>query len=108
MNPTMDQLRTRVGEIMGVDPADIVVGGNRRPRTVLARQAMAWLLRERGLSLYEVADLVGYKDHTSVMFAMDKMTTQPEALRQRLQEACADLLPEVIQAHVRKRMISWR
>ena len=108
MKPTMNQLRIRVGEIMGVAPTDMRVGGNRRPRTVLARQAVAWLLRERGLSLYEVADLVGYKDHTSVMFATDKMAVQPEALRKRLQEACEDLLPEVIQAHKRKRMISWR
>lgn len=103
----IDQLWIRVSEIFSINPADARVGGNRRPRTVLARQAVAWLLHERGLSLHEVAAIMGYKDHTSVMDATAKMEKQPEDLRARLQEACADQLPEVVHAHARKRAVTW-
>ena len=47
-----------------------VLSPSRLKTVVAARNACCWHLRELGMSLPEVATLVGFSDHTSVMHAV--------------------------------------
>lgn len=52
-----------------------LLGTSRAQRVALPRQILMYLLRsELGISLQEVGRLVGGKDHTTVMYAVDKIS----------------------------------
>lgn len=53
----------------------------RRPRVVAARrEAAVRLRRELGMSYPQIAKVLGYKDHTTVMHAIRRATRQLEAV----------------------------
>jgi chromosomal replication initiation ATPase DnaA len=54
-------------------PAARILAGRRDYRTTRARHAAAWLLHRSGLSLREVATVLGYTDHTTAAYACRKI-----------------------------------
>ncbi|MGE5264546.1 MAG: chromosomal replication initiator protein DnaA [Acidobacteriota bacterium] len=86
---TVDQVLAAVAEYYRVDIADLT-GRSRSKEVVLPRQMAMYLLREEtGASLPQIGDLLGGRDHTTVMYAHDKMTEQIEMDNQRRREAIA-------------------
>ncbi|HEX9076321.1 MAG TPA: chromosomal replication initiator protein DnaA [Anaerolineae bacterium] len=86
---TVDQVLAAVAEYYRVDIADLT-GRSRNKEVVLPRQMAMYLLREEtGASLPQIGELLGGRDHTTVMYAHDKMTEQIETDNQRRREAIA-------------------
>ncbi len=76
---TVDQVLTVVAEFYHVDIADLT-GRSRNKEVVVPRQVAMYLLREEtDTSLPQIGDLLGGRDHTTVMYAHDKISEQIEA-----------------------------
>jgi chromosomal replication initiator protein len=54
-------------------PRAALLGGSRQRHIVQARQALAWALRQTHpeLSLAAIGDLLGGRDHTTIMWALE-------------------------------------
>ena len=67
-----DVVRT-VAEVFGI-PMDRIMGRDRTQEVALPRQIAMYLLREEAnLSLPQIGDAIGGRDHTTVMYACDKV-----------------------------------
>ena len=70
---TVEQVLTVVADFYRVDLSDLT-GRSRNKEIVLPRQMAMYLLREEtGASLPQIGELLGGRDHTTVMYAHDKM-----------------------------------
>jgi len=86
---TVDYVIAIVAEFYRVDIADLT-GRSRNKEVVLPRQVAMYLLREEtDASLPQIGDLLGGRDHTTVMYAHDKITEQIEADDTRRREILA-------------------
>ncbi len=86
---TVEQVIAVVAEYYHVDIADLT-GRSRNKEVVLPRQVAMYLLREEtDASLPQIGDLLGGRDHTTVMYAHDKITEQIEADDTRRREILA-------------------
>ena len=75
---TVEQVLSVVAEFYRVDIADLT-GRSRNKEIVVPRQVAMFLLREEtDASLPQIGDLLGGRDHTTVMYAHDKITEQIE------------------------------
>ncbi len=86
---TVDQVLAVVAEYYRVDVADLT-GRSRSKEVVVPRQMAMYLLREEtGASLPQIGELLGGRDHTTVMYAHDKIADLVETDSQRRREALA-------------------
>ncbi len=86
---TPEQVLLAVAEYYRVDIADLT-GRSRNKEVVLPRQVAMYLLREEtGTSLPQIGDLLGGRDHTTVMYAHEKMSEQIETDDNRRREILA-------------------
>lgn len=86
---TVDYVIAIVAEFYRVDIADLT-GRSRNKEVVLPRQVAMYLLREEtDASLPQIGDLLGGRDHTTVMYAHDKITEQIETDDARRREILA-------------------
>jgi len=86
---TADQIIQAIAEFYRVDLVDLT-GRGRSKEIVLPRQMAMYLLREEtGASLPQIGELLGGRDHTTVMYACDKMAEQIETDNQRRRELLA-------------------
>ncbi len=86
---TPEQVLAAVAEQYRVDIADLC-GRGRSKEIVTPRQMAMYLLREEtGASLPQIGDLLGGRDHTTVMYAHDKISEEIETNDQRRREALA-------------------
>ncbi len=75
---TVEQVLNVVADYYRVDLADLT-GRSRNKEIVVPRQVAMYLLREEtDASLPQIGDLLGGRDHTTVMYAHDKITEQIE------------------------------
>src|SRR5262249_5773394 len=86
---TVEQVLAAVAEFYKVDLADLT-GRSRNKEVVGPRQMAMYLLREEtDASLPQIGDLLGGRDHTTVIYAYDKMSELIETDDQRRREALA-------------------
>jgi len=86
---TAEQVLSVVADYYHVDLADLT-GRSRSKENVLPRQMAMYLLREEtGASLPQIGDVVGGRDHTTVMYAHEKMTEEIETNDTRRRETLA-------------------
>lgn len=86
---TVEQVIQVVADFYRVDIADLT-GRSRNKEVVLPRQVAMYLLREEtDASLPQIGGLLGGRDHTTVMYAHDKITEQIEADDTRRREILA-------------------
>src|SRR5574341_777890 len=86
---TVEQVLAVVAEFYKVELADLT-GRSRNKEVVGPPQMAMYLLREEtDASLPQIGDLLGGRDHTTVMYAHDKMTELIETDDQRRREALA-------------------
>ena len=86
---TPEQILLAVAEFYRVDIADLT-GRSRNKEVVVPRQMAMYLLREEtGASLPQIGDLLGGRDHTTVMYAHEKMSEQIETDDNRRREILA-------------------
>ena len=94
---TAEQVLTAVAGYYQVDLADLT-GRSRNRDIVLPRQMAMYLLREEtNASLPQIGEVLGGRDHTTVIYAHEKMTQEIEtndtrrrellAIRERLYQA---------------------
>ncbi|MBI3913193.1 MAG: chromosomal replication initiator protein DnaA [Chloroflexi bacterium] len=75
---TSDQVLAAVAEVYRVEIEDLT-GRSRNKEVVLPRQVAMYLLREEtGASLPQIGDLLGGRDHTTVIYSHDKISQQIE------------------------------
>ncbi len=86
---TPDQVLAAVAQFYRVELSDLT-GRSRSKEVVLPRQMAMYLLREEtGASLPQIGDLLGGRDHTTVMYAHDKVAEEVETNNQRRREVLA-------------------
>jgi len=86
---TPEQVLLAVAEYYRVDITDLT-GRSRNKEVVVPRQIAMYLLREEtGTSLPQIGDLLGGRDHTTVMYAHEKMAEQIETDDNRRREVLA-------------------
>ena len=86
---TVEQVLNAVAEFYHVDIADLT-GRSRSKEIVAPRQMAMYLLREEtGASLPQIGEFLGGRDHTTVMYAHEKMAELIETDNQRRREAIA-------------------
>jgi len=86
---TVDQVLAVVADYYRVDLSDLT-GRSRSKEIVLPRQMAMYLLREEtGTSLPQIGEMLGGRDHTTVMYAYDKMKEEIERNDQRRREFLA-------------------
>lgn len=86
---TAEQVLAAVAEFYHVDIADLT-GRSRNKEIVVPRQMAMFLLREEtGASLPHIGDTLGGRDHTTVMYAHEKMRELIETDDQRRREVLA-------------------
>ncbi|MBI4786343.1 MAG: chromosomal replication initiator protein DnaA [Chloroflexi bacterium] len=86
---TVDQVLNAVADFYHMDLADLT-GRSRSKEIVAPRQMAMYLLREEtGASLPQIGELLGGRDHTTVMYAHEKMADLIETDNQRRREAIA-------------------
>jgi chromosomal replication initiator protein len=86
---TNDQVLAAVAEYYHVDLADLT-GRSRSREIVLPRQMAMYLLREEtGASLPQIGEFIGGRDHTTVIYAHEKIAEQIETDDNRRREALA-------------------
>jgi chromosomal replication initiator protein len=84
---TVEQILIVVSEFYRVDISDLT-GRSRSKEVVLPRQMAMYLLREEtDASLPQIGELLGGRDHTTVMYAHEKMSELVETDNQRRREA---------------------
>ena len=67
--------------------AERLLGRDRSREVVLPRQVAMYLLREESISLPQIGQALGGRDHTTVMYACDKvngMIEQDDRLRRQI------------------------
>jgi chromosomal replication initiator protein len=83
---TVEQVLAVVADFYRVDVADLT-GRSRSKEVVIPRQMAMYLLREEtGASLPQIGEALGGRDHTTVMYAHEKMAEQIETDNQRRRE----------------------
>lgn len=83
---TVDQVIEAVADFYNVDIDDLT-GRSRNKEVVLPRQVAMFLLREEtDASLPQIGDVLGGRDHTTVMYAYDKIAEQIETDDNRRRE----------------------
>jgi chromosomal replication initiator protein len=86
---TPEQVLLAVAEFYRLDIADLT-GRARNKEVVVPRQMAMYLLREEtGTSLPQIGDLLGGRDHTTVMYAHEKIAELIETDDNRRREAIA-------------------
>ncbi len=86
---TADQVLATVADFYRVDITDLT-GRSRSKEVVVPRQMAMYLLREEtGASLPQIGDLLGGRDHTTVMYAHEKVAGEIETNNQRRREVLA-------------------
>lgn len=86
---TPEQVLLAVAEFYQVDVADLT-GRSRNKEVVVPRQMAMYLLREEtGTSLPQIGEFLGGRDHTTVIYAHEKMAEQIETDDNRRREALA-------------------
>lgn len=86
---TMEQVLAAVASYYRVD-LDNLTGRSRSKEIVLPRQMAMYLLREEtGASLPQIGEALGGRDHTTVMYAHEKMKEEVETNDQRRREFLA-------------------
>jgi chromosomal replication initiator protein len=86
---TPEQVLMAVAEFYRLDIADLT-GRSRNKEVVVPRQMAMYLVREEtGSSLPQIGDLLGGRDHTTVMYAHEKIAEQIETDDNRRREALA-------------------
>jgi len=86
---TVDQVLQVVAEFYNVDINDLT-GRSRNKEVVLPRQVAMYLLREEtDASLPQIGDILGGRDHTTVMYAHEKIAEQIETDDNRRREVLA-------------------
>lgn len=86
---TPEQVLLAVAEFYRLDIADLT-GRARNKEVVVPRQMAMYLLREEtGTSLPQIGELLGGRDHTTVMYAHDKISELIETDDTRRREALA-------------------
>lgn len=61
-----------VSDLYDVQP-DLVLAGGRGHRVTKVRHCLAWLLRRKGMSMPEVAHVLGYTDAGTAKYACDRV-----------------------------------
>jgi chromosomal replication initiation ATPase DnaA len=56
---------------------DDLLGRSQGARIARARHGAAWLLRQDGMTCRGIADMLGYREHTSVLHAVHKVDRDP-------------------------------
>jgi chromosomal replication initiator protein len=83
---TPEQIILAVAEFYRVDVADLT-GRSRNKEVVLPRQMAMYLLREEtGTSLPQIGEMLGGRDHTTVIYSHDKMAEEVETIDARRRE----------------------
>ncbi|MCI0476568.1 MAG: chromosomal replication initiator protein DnaA [Anaerolineales bacterium] len=86
---TIQQVLAVVADYYHVELADLT-GRSRNKDIVLPRQMAMYILREEtGTSLPQIGDMIGGRDHTTVIYAHDKMAEEIETNDQRRRELLA-------------------
>lgn len=86
---TVEQVLNVIAEYYHVDLNDLT-GRSRSKEVVLPRQMAMYLLREEmGVSLPQIGEALGGRDHTTVLYAHEKMKEEIEANDQRRREFLA-------------------
>jgi chromosomal replication initiator protein len=86
---TVEQVLEAVASFYNV-AIDDLTGRSRNKEVVLPRQVAMFLLREEtDASLPQIGDVLGGRDHTTVMYAHDKITEQIETDDNRRREVLA-------------------
>lgn len=86
---TPEQILLTVADYYRVDVADLT-GRSRNKEVVLPRQIAMYLLREEtGTSLPQIGEMLGGRDHTTVIYAHEKMAEQIETDDNRRREVLA-------------------
>lgn len=84
-----DEIMRRVAETFGVS-VDSIIGRDRSRQIALPRQVAMYLLREEAnISLPQIGETLGGRDHTTVMYGCDKvadMLERDDRLRRRVIE----------------------
>ena len=68
-------------------PSERLLGRDRSREVALPRQVAMYLLREESISLPQIGEVLGGRDHTTVMYAIDKVTgmiEQDDRLRRQI------------------------
>jgi len=83
---TIEQVLKTVSEYYHVEIADLT-GRSRSKENVLPRQVAMYLLREEtSASLPQIGEILGGRDHTTVIYAHDKISEQIETDNERRKE----------------------
>ncbi len=86
---TAEQVLSAVAEYYRVDIADLT-GRSRNKEIVIPRQVAMYLLREEtGASLPQIGEALGGRDHTTVIYAHEKMAEQIETDDSRRRDVLA-------------------
>ncbi|MBM3130125.1 MAG: chromosomal replication initiator protein DnaA [Chloroflexi bacterium] len=86
---TLQQVLAVVADYYHVELADLT-GRSRNKDIVLPRQMAMYILREEtGTSLPQIGDMIGGRDHTTVIYAHDKIAEEIETNDQRRREFLA-------------------
>ena len=93
----MDDILDRAAQLFDV-PRAAILGRAKTRRVVLARQAVAWALRKRytSLSLVEIGERLGGRDHTTIIYsvaAAEQRAKQDPEYRAYLQALIATAPP---------------
>jgi chromosomal replication initiator protein len=73
-----EEIVRRVGDVFGIQ-MDRMLGRDRSREVALPRQIAMYLLREEAnLSLPQIGDALGGRDHTTIMYGIDKITDMLE------------------------------
>jgi chromosomal replication initiation ATPase DnaA len=67
--PDVDRLIDRASDLTGI-PADSIRGDTRTRDIVRVRWAIAYVAKQRGISLFRSAPHLGYADHTSLVYGL--------------------------------------
>ena len=86
---TAEQVLAVIAEFYRVDPADLTGRGRSKDIVVPRQMAMYMLREETGASLPQIGEMLGGRDHTTVMYAVEKMAEQIEQDNTRRREALA-------------------
>lgn len=86
---TVEQVLNVIADYYHVDLNDLT-GRSRNKEIVLPRQMAMYILREEmGVSLPQIGEAIGGRDHTTVLYAHEKMKEEIEANDQRRREFLA-------------------
>ncbi len=86
---SVDEILQAVADFYRISVDDLK-GRSRNKEVVIPRQMATYLLREEtGTSLPQIGDALGGRDHTTIMYSVEKMTGEIETDDQRRKEMLA-------------------